>query len=85
MALALARAVFCTEGTGCGSCSACRKVDHHNHPDLHILEPDGASIKIEQIRGIQKELSYRPLEAKKKICLIDGADRMNPAAVVYFV
>jgi len=80
MALALARAVFCIEGTGCGSCSACRKVDHHNHPDLHILEPDGASIKIEQIRGIQKELSYRPLEAKKKICLIDGADRMNPAA-----
>jgi len=80
MALALARAVFCLEGTGCGCCSACRKVDHHNHPDLHILEPDGASIKIEQIRGLQKELSYRPLEAEKKICLIDGADRMNPAA-----
>jgi len=80
MALALARAVFCLEGSGCGTCSACRKVDHHNHPDLHILEPDGASIKIEQIRALQKELSYRPLEAGKKICLIDGADRMNPAA-----
>jgi len=80
MALALARAVFCLEGNGCGTCSACRKVDHHNHPDLHILEPDGASIKIEQIRALQKELSYRPLEAAKKICLIDGSDRMNPAA-----
>ena len=80
MALALVRAVFCQDGTGCGNCSACRKVDHHNHPDLHILEADGASIKIEQVRGLQKELSYRPLEAPKKVCLIDGADKLNPAA-----
>ena len=80
MALALVRAVFCQDGNGCGNCSACRKVDHHNHPDLHILEPDGTSIKIEQVRSLQKELSYRPLEAPKKVCLIDGAEKMNPAA-----
>jgi DNA polymerase-3 subunit delta' len=80
VALALARAVFCPDGTGCGECPACRKIDHHNHPDLHLLEPDGASIKIEQIRALQKELSYRALEAPKKICLIDGAEKLNPAA-----
>lgn len=80
VALALVRAIFCSEGTGCGSCVACRKVDHHNHPDLHLLEPDGATIKIEQIRALQKELSYRPLEGSKKICIIDSADKMNPAA-----
>jgi DNA polymerase-3 subunit delta' len=80
MALALVRAVFCQNGNGCGNCSACRKVDHHNHPDLHILEADGASIKIEQIRVLQKELSYRPLEAPKKVCLIDGAEKLNPSA-----
>ncbi|MGE4578910.1 MAG: DNA polymerase III subunit delta' [Desulfuromonadales bacterium] len=80
MALAFVRAIFCQNGTGCGTCTACRKVDHHNHPDLHILEPDGATIKIEQVRMIQKELSFRPLEALKKICLIDGAEKLNPAA-----
>jgi len=80
MALALARAAFCQDRSGCGNCPACRKVDHNNHPDLHLLEPDGAAIKIEQVRNIQKELSYRPLEAPLKICLIDGADRMNQAA-----
>lgn len=80
MALAFVRAIFCQNGTGCGTCTACRKVDHHNHPDLHILEPDGATIKIEQVRMIQKELSFRPLEASKKICLIDGAEKLNPAA-----
>jgi len=80
MAIALTRAIFCADGTGCGSCPACRKIDHHNHPDLHLLEPDGVSIKIEQVRLIQKELAFRPLEAPKKVCLIDGADRMNQAA-----
>lgn len=80
MALALVRAVFCAEGTGCGDCTACRKVDHHNHPDLHLLEAEGSSIRIEQIRNLQRELAYRPLEAPKKVCLIDGAEKMNPAA-----
>lgn len=80
MALALVRIIFCQDGSGCGNCSACRKVDHHNHPDLHILEAEGTSIKIEQIRGLQKELSYRPLEAPKKVCLIDGAEKLNLAA-----
>jgi DNA polymerase III subunit delta' len=80
MALALARAVICKEGPGCGVCPACRKIDHNNHPDLHLLEPDGTTIKIEQVRRLQKELSFRPLEAPLKICLIDSADRMNQAA-----
>ncbi|BCR05134.1 DNA polymerase III subunit delta' [Desulfuromonas versatilis] len=80
MALAVARAVACAEGNGCGDCAACRKIDHNNHPDLHIVESEGASIKIDQVRALQKELSYRPLEAPKKICLIDGAEKMNPAA-----
>lgn len=80
MALALARAIFCQQGTGCGDCAACRKVDHHNHPDLHFVEADGSSIKIEQIRSMQKELSYRPLEAPKKICVIDDAEKLNLAA-----
>ncbi len=80
MALALVRAVFCSNGNGCGDCPPCRRIDHQNHPDLHLLEPEGASIKIEQIRTLQRELAYRPLEGKKKVCLIEGAEKMNSAA-----
>lgn len=80
MALALAKMIFCAHGSGCGDCPACQKIDHHNHPDLHLISPDGAYIKIEQIRSIQKELSFRPLEAPRKVCLIDGAEKLNPAA-----
>jgi len=80
MAIALARVLFCAHGTRCGECTTCRKLDHRNHPDLHVLEPDGSSIKIEQVRALQRDLSLRPLEASRKVCLIEAADTMTVAA-----
>lgn len=79
-AIALARALFCQDGTGCGTCPACRKVDHNNHPDLHLLDAAGTSIKIDQIRALQQDLSLRALEGGYRICLIDGAEQMVAAA-----
>ncbi|MCK4691608.1 MAG: DNA polymerase III subunit delta' [Desulfuromonadales bacterium] len=80
VALALARALFCQTGDGCGDCPPCRKVDHNNHPDLHLLDAEGTSIKIDQVRSLQQDLALRPLEGKYKVCLIDGAEQLNPAA-----
>ncbi|PKN11675.1 MAG: DNA polymerase III subunit delta' [Deltaproteobacteria bacterium HGW-Deltaproteobacteria-4] len=80
VALALARSLFCATRNGCGECPACRKVDHQNHPDLHIVEADGNTIKIEQIRALQKELSFRPLEGERKICVIEAAEKMNTSS-----
>lgn len=79
-ALALIEAVFCGKDDGCGTCSSCRKMSSMQHPDLHLIEPEGAFIKIDQIRSLQKDLAYRPFEAPKKACIIDGADRLNQAA-----
>lgn len=79
-ALAFARALLCDHGTGCGDCAACRKIDHNNHPDVHLLDADGASIKIEQVRELQQSMSLTPLEGRYRICLIDGADTMTVGA-----
>jgi len=76
-ALAFVQAVFCGKDEACGVCPSCRKLAAGQHPDLHTLEADGAFIKIDQIRDLQKELSYRPFEAPKKACIIDGAERLN--------
>ncbi|MCM0084340.1 DNA polymerase III subunit delta' [Geomonas sp. Red32] len=79
-ALAFVQAVFCGKEDGCGVCPSCKKLASGHHPDLHILEPEGAFIKIDQIRELQKELAYRPFEAPKKVCIIDGAEKLNQAS-----
>jgi DNA polymerase-3 subunit delta' len=84
-AIALVEAIFCNGTDGCGECPSCRKVAGLRHPDLHHLQPDGAFIKIDQIRELQKELSYRPFEAPKKACVIEDADKMNISAANAFL
>jgi DNA polymerase-3 subunit delta' len=79
-ALAFIQALFCNNGEGCGGCPCCRKLAGMQHPDLHLVEPDGAFIKIDQVRELQRELSFRPFEAPRKACVIDTADRLNQAA-----
>ncbi len=79
-ALALVAALFCERGGGCGSCPPCRKVALLQHPDLHLIEPDGAFIKIDQIRELQRDLALRPFEAPRKACIIEAADRLNPSS-----
>jgi DNA polymerase-3 subunit delta' len=77
VATAFIEALFCGKAEGCGECISCRKILSGNHPDIHTLEPDGQFIKVDQVRGLQKDLSYRPYEALRKACIIDGADRFN--------
>uniref|UniRef100_A0A831UBH1 DNA polymerase III subunit delta' n=1 Tax=Geobacter metallireducens TaxID=28232 RepID=A0A831UBH1_GEOME len=79
-ALAFVEAAFCGRDDGCGTCPSCRKMATHQHPDLHLVEPDGAFIKIDQVRELQRELVLRPIEAPLKACIIRDADRLNPSA-----
>ena len=79
-ALAFVQTFFCENGNGCGACPSCRKIVSGNHPDIHLLEPDGQFIKIDQVRDLQKELGLRPYEAKRKVCIIDGAERFNQSS-----
>jgi len=80
MALAFTQAILCPVSTGCGKCPTCLKVDHGNHPDVHLFAADGATIKIEKVRALQREISLRPLEAKYKICIINDAEQFTPNA-----
>jgi DNA polymerase III subunit delta' len=83
-ALALAKAMFCltrVDGVdACGQCIECRKLEHGNHPDLVWIEPDGASVKIDQIRELQQLFSYRSSGSRTKIYIIHQADRMTTQA-----
>jgi DNA polymerase III subunit delta' len=83
-ALMLAKAMNCQSspepGDCCDRCSSCRKIDSGNHADVISIEPEGESIKIDQIRELQRRLRFRPMEGGRRACLVDGAERMNEAA-----
>ncbi|NPB04968.1 MAG: hypothetical protein GXO08_01100 [Aquificae bacterium] len=49
------------------------------HPDLALVVPDGAQIKIDQIRALQEFVSLRPT-GRRKVVIIDDAGKMNPQA-----
>ncbi|RME67819.1 MAG: ATPase, partial [Nitrospirae bacterium] len=61
----------------CDTCNQCLKVDHGNHPDLLTLTPEGQQIKIGQVREAQEYISVRPLEAPKRVLIVDEAELMN--------
>lgn len=68
------------EKTDCNDCKSCIEFDSKNHPDFFILEPDGNLIKIDQIRNMQKKIQEKPIISKRKIYIIDDADKMTKEA-----
>lgn len=61
----------------CQNCRNCKRIDSGNHPDVHIIEPDGLSIKKGQIQELQEEFSKSGVESSKKLYMIVHADKMT--------
>ncbi|MFI5303157.1 MAG: DNA polymerase III subunit delta' [Nitrospiria bacterium] len=86
VALAVAKTLLCqTRVPFCGECPSCQKARQKTHPDLFEISPDGAFIKLSQVRQIQEQMVLHPVFGLKKVFIIDGADRMNPEAANAFL
>lgn len=76
-----AKMLLCSsENKYCNSCKSCIEFDSSNNPDFLIIEPDGSSIKIEQIRQMQKKIIEAPIVSEKKVYIINDADLMTVEA-----
>lgn len=83
MAILFAKSIFCPNRDGaepCQNCRECNRIDSGNHPDLHWIEPEGQSIKKEQILHLQKEFTYTGLESNRKVYIVVDADKMTTNA-----
>ena len=86
LAMDLAVGLLCldadTAARPCRACAACRKIEHGNHPDLHLLEPEGAGqqIRVGQVQALAAELALLPLEGRFRVAVIEHANRLNPDA-----
>ena len=64
----------------CNKCKSCIEFDTNNNPDFQIIEPDGSSVKIEQIRQMQKKIIEAPIISERKVYIVDDADKMTVEA-----
>lgn len=78
----VAKQIFCNgEYTdGCTKCNICNLVDQDFLPSLLIIEPDGSTIKKDQITDLKRKFSTVPIYAKDNIYIIKRADAMNGAS-----
>lgn len=78
----LAKSIFCDSHSGdaCGVCRSCIKMDHDNHPDYMMIEPDGKNIKNAQVEAFQEFAVTKPYDGDYKIVLIKEAEKMNASS-----
>lgn len=81
-AIGFTKALNCKQDNlrGCEKCSSCLKMEKNNHPNLRIVTPEGESIKIRQIRSLKVESGYKIYEGRKRVWIIDEAEKLTQQA-----
>lgn len=79
-ARSLACAIIC-EDNGCGTCGECYRIRRGGHPDVHLIEPEGAAGYLkEQVQEIIHDVSLSPIDGSHKIYIVSSADLFNDSS-----
>jgi len=80
-ALGIAKYLNCSgENRGEDNCNDCSRIESLTYPDLHVFDPEGKQIKIEQVREIIRNLSLKSFENKHKVFIIKEAESLTVEA-----
>jgi DNA polymerase III subunit delta' len=86
LALRFFQAINCQSppaaGHFCRTCPTCLRIEKMQHPDLDLLqaEQEGGTLKVDQIRALQRNLSLTPYEARYRMALLLRFEEANPNA-----
>ncbi len=89
-ALAFALSINCRDsidGVGCEKCESCKRLMDGNHPDIVVAGPEKGkkTIGIDQIKEINREISYPPAMDGYRIIIVDQAEKMTDEAANAFL
>ncbi len=87
LARLFAQALLCEDRADppCDRCGSCAMIRAGTHPDLEMVHPDGASIRIEQIRALRARVALKPLLGRYRIYLLAEMERLSEAAANSFL
>ena len=68
---------YCDE---CNKCNLCRLIEKNNLPSIHIISPDGMTIKRQQLEELETKFSTKPIYSKYNVYIILYADKMTDSA-----
>jgi DNA polymerase III subunit delta' len=81
LARAYAQALNCTGADRpCGQCLNCTKIARGTHPDVRLLEGQGGTFKIDQIRALQSEVALSAHEAEWKVYILRNFEQATSEA-----
>lgn len=82
-AQAFAGALVCerpASGDACGDCSSCARAAQGIHPDVRLIRPEGATVKIGQLREMAAGIQFGPATGRWTVRIVDEADTMTAEA-----
>jgi DNA polymerase-3 subunit delta' len=74
LARSLAMALNCRatdSARPCLHCRSCQLIGADKHADVQLIAPDGAHLKIDQVRALQHSLSLRPVEGRYRAAIFN--------------
>lgn len=77
---ALGCSLFDETGQPCEECDWCQRANDHQLSDIMVIEPEGNTIKVDQIRELREWCNRSPVEATFKIGIIKQSEKMNSNA-----
>ena len=76
-----AQALTCSETpVPCGVCRSCRRIISGNHPDVRVLDAPDETLKIDQVRDLQRELWLSPHEGTWRVAVLCDFERASTEA-----
>lgn len=84
LARRFAQALLCEQGQfpPCLDCHNCQRVERLTHPDYERISSDevGQTLKIEQVREMQRHIALAPFEGGRRVVLIERAHELSQNA-----
>mgnify|MGYP001056566049 CR=1 FL=1 len=83
MANCFSMALECEEGgvCACGHCKSCLQAISGNHPDIIRVNHEKSVISVDDIRlQLNSDILIKPYSSRKKIYIVDEAEKMNEQA-----